>query len=288
MEAFTFIKTMETTFRENKVIQEIHDMVFSMDSKTDNRIQLALKRAYDKEGQKRYSKLKDLGFNNLSTFKETEDTNVKELEEINDVMNEYAVLYPNHKFILQQDIHKVCEKYGLVLTSPDRFTGAIPEKNQRDIIDFEHKHDDEMFFLDKDAASNILTTASKVVKETRSSDRSSYRIPNTFSHMVSIAVKNYDRKINSRASELLLNHPPVGDFHFKVRSGIFLASTPDLVNMENCVVRNNTVTLDIEKYTPTKTVPDPIVFAKVPKGAIIITAWGEEASDPLVVNQNNN
>jgi len=36
---------------------------------------------------------------------------------------------------------------------------------------------------------------------------------------------------------------------------------------------------------PTK---DPIVFYKVPRGAIIIAAWGEEAGDELVLNQQLN
>jgi len=35
-------------------------------------------------------------------------------------------------------------------------------------------------------------------------------------------------------------------------------------------------------------IPDPVVLHPVPEGFLILTAWGEEASDPLVVNELNN
>ena len=37
-----------------------------------------------------------------------------------------------------------------------------------------------------------------------------------------------------------------------------------------------------------KSPPDPIVLFKVAHGFIIVTAWGDEASDPLVMNEKNN
>ena len=35
-------------------------------------------------------------------------------------------------------------------------------------------------------------------------------------------------------------------------------------------------------------IPDPVVLQEVRGGYLIITAWGDEASDPLIVNKNNN
>lgn len=37
-----------------------------------------------------------------------------------------------------------------------------------------------------------------------------------------------------------------------------------------------------------KFIPDPVVLQPVKGGYLILTAWGDEASDPLVVNQNFN
>jgi len=34
--------------------------------------------------------------------------------------------------------------------------------------------------------------------------------------------------------------------------------------------------------------PDPVVLYPVEKGYIIVTAWGDEASDPLVANEQMN
>ena|SRR3990167_3033660 len=40
----------------------------------------------------------------------------------------------------------------------------------------------------------------------------------------------------------------------------------------------------MEKKSP----PDPIVLFQVPNGFLICTAWGDEATDPLVINERNN
>lgn len=48
----------------------------------------------------------------------------------------------------------------------------------------------------------------------------------------------------------------------------------------------NTDNMRVENH---ELVPDdPIVLQRVPKGFLVITAWGDEASDPIIVNQNNN
>ncbi len=41
-------------------------------------------------------------------------------------------------------------------------------------------------------------------------------------------------------------------------------------------------------YTEKIDVPDPVVLQPVKGGYLIVTAWGDEASDPIVVNENNN
>jgi len=35
-------------------------------------------------------------------------------------------------------------------------------------------------------------------------------------------------------------------------------------------------------------IDDPIVLLPVSEGYIVVTAWGDEASDPIVVNESNN
>lgn len=35
-------------------------------------------------------------------------------------------------------------------------------------------------------------------------------------------------------------------------------------------------------------IDDPIVLHEVPNGYIVVTAWGDEASDPIIVNEGNN
>ena len=37
-----------------------------------------------------------------------------------------------------------------------------------------------------------------------------------------------------------------------------------------------------------KFIPDPVVLQPVKGGYLILTAWGDEASDPIVINEINN
>lgn len=51
-------------------------------------------------------------------------------------IEEYKQKYPLNRFIDQASIDKVCEKYGLYLTFASNYIGEIPEKKQKEIVDF--------------------------------------------------------------------------------------------------------------------------------------------------------
>ena len=52
---------------------------------------------------------------------------------------------------------------------------------------------------------------------------------------------------------------------------------------------NITDTQEIKKFKLfDKPVPDPVILAPVIGGYLIVTAWGDEASDPIIQNEINN
>src|SRR6185503_5010976 len=68
------------------------------------------------------SKLKQAGFN-------------KKVE-IDNILSEVSIRYPNHKMIYDNQVKSLCKKYNLVLADMDRYIGSIPEKNLNEILEF--------------------------------------------------------------------------------------------------------------------------------------------------------
>ena len=63
------------------------------------------------------------------------------------------------------------------------------------------------------------------------------------------------------------------------KQDLLICAPQDDFDMKNHEVKDNKLV---------KKVPDPVVLCPVRLGYLIITAWGDEASDPLVLNEKNN
>ena len=86
---------------------------------------------------------------NHNSFSENVNVKIEEsVTNISDVLNQkieqskktkqtieyYSFKYPFNKFINEDSVIRICQKYSLLLTNVDRFIGSIPEKNQKEII----------------------------------------------------------------------------------------------------------------------------------------------------------
>jgi len=99
-----------------------------------------------------------------------------------------------------------------------------------------------------------------------------------------------ERDITDKKPNEFLKH--IQELANYMQNEIFIAATTDLLNVPNFARINeatNKVLIDAgrEEFIENR-VPDPIVFKKLKRGAVILTAWGVEASDSLVVNHNSN
>jgi len=171
--------------------------------------------------------------------------------------NYFSMKYPHYKFITEDSIKKICEKYNLVYSEVSNYIGDVPEKNLIEIEEFSIKEEDVAFGeLWNRTYSRV---GSKKFHEDADKEQKQQWIdqaldPNDIAHPVW-------NKIPLHIAA------PVKDFD---TSG-------------NVQIQDGRLTV-----TPL----DPVVFQPVTHDNglfyLIMTAWGEEASDELVVNQKMN
>lgn len=176
-----------------------------------------------------------------------------------DVIREYNQKYlGQYKFILEPQLERVCEKYNLFVRDVDLFLGDIPEKNINDIMGFSvfiddlpiHEYGMQQFYRNY---SHLMNSGGDFTYSYES-----LRLP-----IKHFAEARIDRLIQIAAVKEL----------FDERA--FEKSDARILNKAQLSAKHQ---VDL----------DPIVLCKTKHGYIIITAWGDEANDELVVNQNNN
>lgn len=68
-------------------------------------------------------------------------------KELIDAINYFSQRYPLYKFITEDSVKKICEKYGLIYGEITNYIGTIPDKNLKEIEDFKISEDDEVYIV---------------------------------------------------------------------------------------------------------------------------------------------
>jgi len=252
-------KTKPNHRSSNEIVKEIHETFYTEVDRLLSAANISWSQSNDKQDVIiKAERLQKLGFNST---KEVESGNViaktkLESSEIIEAIKYFSQKYPHYKFITEESVKSICEKYGLVYGEVGRYIGNVPDKNLKQIEDFKINEDDECWIHSVQwmGSSSSRPTISFIKKP------SSTNIENDF-HKYPSYFREYDYKASLEIAA------PKSDFN--------------LTSME---VKNFKVSA-IQ-------VPDPIVLQPVifknKKHYLIVTAWGDEASDELVVNEKHN
>lgn len=262
----------KTAKSEVEIIEEIHDSFFTevdklfAAAKVSNSLDTNKQALLDK-----CKRLKALGFTNTKEVREAEieierlnllQKENEEKQELIEAINFFSITYPTYKFITEDSVNKICRKYDLVYGEISRYLGTVPDKNLKHIEQFNVHDKHECYFKEtiylgfgmggsRSMGKRYLTKEEhEIIKERY--EKSEYRLMSSM----------YRREV-----------------HLKCPLEI-AASVKDF-NMEGMEVKNN----KIQKIDPI--VLKPVIF-KDKKHYLIVTAWGEEASDEIVVNQQMN
>lgn len=281
---------------EQSVEQKIHQEVYSaQDVILDHAYQeLTRDEIFSQQDQNRLNELSEIGFANSESVKKFKQ---KDSRKSNAVMKKNMIEYFTqkyfHKFIDDETVQSICEKYGLVLARVHRFTGEIPVKNQDEIIKFKvQRKDVDPLMPESVYLSHVLSGLGYFP--------TLQFHPSTF-HSFEENIQQREKRAEERrkrAEERLKRERKIMYREEKERynklvqeqenweSGIELK----IIAPEHMILTNNTEKVGHEiREIPIK---DPIVLQPVMfkslKGYLIVTSWGDEASDENVINPDSN
>lgn len=231
-------------------------------------------------------RLSFLGFSQAKTVEESTQILKQAVmsKEVSELVKYYQFNYPNNKFITEEQVKAICFKYNLVCGDVKRFRGFVPEKNLQEIEKFKLKQQDEFdtskhifFIADKNSNSGkeIWKRTNIKIEDIKDSSNWFNKRENGY-HYTSCFLKNdiYNgaKIVSSRQFPELLND----------HIGLKICAPVKDMDLEGIEIKEG-----YKMFTKIH-IPDPVVLMVVPSGFLIVTAWGNEASDELVVNQNHN
>lgn len=203
--------------------------------------------------------LKDFGFKNTEEVIET-DKKIKTKSIADNTVrqiNEYRFHYPNQKFITKEMVDQICEKYNLVCGGISLYKGFVPLTNLKQIKNFNLKALHFNYGIHTNSWWSSWAVEPPYIKKSRDE------------YLIQEKGK-YELK-KRRLGQERLNRDEIVNLNLEL---LICAPLKDM-NVEGKQLFGNWI---IE-------IPDPVVLQPVEGGFLILTAWGEEASDPLVVNE---
>lgn len=202
------------------------------------------------ENEEKAKRLSYLGFTNTKECKEfrEKDETKKKAKDVADALAEASQKYPQYKFLTKKSAEKICEKYNLYIGDIHQYMGFVPEKNLKDIENF-YNTNNPLAILYSYSSYSGMGRDVEVTKE----EYNKYRKESSAHSGYANESKRY-LKIAAPAKDM--------DTHgYKLKGREFVKE-------------------------------DPIVMAPVKVNNVdlmcVVTAWGDEASDPEVVNEKNN
>lgn len=211
-----------------------------------------------REAVDKADRLSKLGFSSCKDVVSTygKRMEIRKVEEVSKAMEYFYTRYPKYKFVTSEIVNSICAKYNLVLGPSNKYTGDIPEKNLRQIEEF-FKEESELntYYWERHPGGYNMHRIDKAHYEAR---------------------KAADRTSGPRSA-----FGPLQSVVGKGNQSLKIVAPLKDMNSEGMKLVNNQL------------VPkDPVVLCPASyNGSIyycIVTAWGEEAADELVVNQVNN
>lgn len=269
-------KSKESEESKESLIQEIHDSFYNAQNELLNSMDALIPVNANDALLEKAKQLKKLGFYNAAevhlSYKEQKRINEiidknKEKEAITKAIEYFSFKYPHKKFIDEASVKQICEKYGLIYGTIDHYRGTIPDKNLEEIANFKLDKVDEVYYYEEYSGSFTL----KFEKVTYLSEqwlevtKNRGRIGN-----------HTGNSIRYGKCKLEIVAPP-NDFDKELVENFKIIDTPPIP--DPIVLQPVLYSLQDKHYKH---------YDRSYKFYLILSAWGLEASDELVINPKNN
>ena len=219
--------------------------------------------------------LRSLGFNSVPEVKDAmqKEQTIKISQQTADLIKYYKEKYPFNRFINEESVERICKKYNLVCGDVGLYKGFVPETNLKQIAKFSLKEEDKPeWYIINEGVEHLSSWTP--VKLDSSDFTPSY--------------ENYISSVGNHWTQ----HALVNDIYpqFTRIACAKLPSNSALGSFKICapIKDMDTAGMRLNGYKLEKHIPDPIVLQPVVGGYLIVTAWGDEASDEDVINSTNN
>lgn len=234
--------------------KEIHEDFYAEADRLLHSTDETLKKKAD-----RYNQLCRAGFYNASDWKDCESA--AEIMIHIEAAKRFSDKYPAYKFMSETQIQKLCEKYGLLFAHISLYKGDVPQKNLDAISALSISNDDYDCIY-----ANSYRYSKEVFKENYGADKLDVVMKGeqVFLYETSLHI-GHTYKVHASLSEMSADL-------------LSIVAAPDMMKLENTQIVSGYKIVD----------KDPIVFFKVAGGYLLVTAWGDEANIPEVVNEKLN
>lgn len=251
---------MSETQTMREVIQEIHTQFDTAADRLVNEAQSIINRDKAEVINKRSIayRMEKLGFIQAKPVKEQTEKMRKYQEAVDLVKHiDYCrVAYPLYKFITDDEVKRICDKYGLALGDAFKYIGDIPLKNLEEIEGFRlRKEDSPVRYME---VGYFSRNSGRISREMRMVDE--YMATGMMIMGVDPIQPIRSQQPDADVKPSFKIVAPIQDFK---------------VNFD-------------DRMEGHKLIHDPVVLCPIRGGNLVITKWGLEASDPILLNEQHN
>lgn len=234
---------------------------------------------------------------NIEKRKKESNERIVKTEKIANTIKKLKHKYPLEKFITEEELNRICEKYGLIHAPVKNYIKDVPEKNVIDMkrckpLDEKDK-EEATVILEGLSSDSLLRLFNK--KEPVFSTSDLLRINYTFSILKEWFLKGertwaycaFDEGIDGQKGK----EPSFNDYNFTKavfisRRGLFIAAPKSHFNLEDLTKKTKHGFFNVRIVETT----EPVVFEYCKDNIIrIITKWGTEDDqsylDPALTNE---
>jgi len=250
-----------STKSEQAIIDEIHN---EFDSSTERLLKEAKAILEQDVNTAKGEELAKLGFRmSKSTLEAKEVIATKqEKEKIANHIQYYRQHYPFNKFITEQEVEKICKKYGLLCGDVEYYTGDVPDNNLKEISSFKLMEQDCTKYKCDFYKSESSGHGWRYFLPSRNKEGRYGYVKNTRWGNELYSVENHEQ-----------------EYHYEKPEFRICASVKDFDMTQMRVT---------DGYKLDKNIPDPVVLQPVNGGYLIISKWGIEGQDETLVNEKLN
>lgn len=284
---------------ELTIDQEIHQAVFSAQDNLLKKANSILKKSeIDSGSSDKYllSKLFGLGFVNQKEVKKIHlNTESEKAKETIELINFYQNKYPKNRFIDEDSIKSICNRFGLLFAPVEMYNSEIPLKNKIEIIDFKCSVKDKCI---KTTVSFFSKNASKIItgKKVKTMTTVSFLMPKIKEKTIFDCFKNptfenellVAQKLNQKyGTKIKWND--ISNFNQDyvktnvLTNGMIIAPKDKFIIPKNYTVENG---FEVG-YKKVVEIKDPVVLQPVIGGYLIVSAWGFEETLPEISGKPN-